>query len=223
MGRDASTWPKIDRSWTCPGIPISPFLEAEILKQCPLDALRRRELLNETVAKSHLMFDKLEADSRIGGRLSDQISLMRASRLFNFVFVATSHQMALIQEIRSYIPILDRTRADYALFLETSLAAYHTLAVKEYAALPIVDGEKQRQSPDQLWEFWERNSLEIEDWYQSAKSVAIIFTSSACAERVFALYTSLLDSSQAGAYEDRVEASVTLGFNRKQRSKLTFG
>jgi hypothetical protein len=37
---------------------------------------------------------------------------------------------------------------------------------------------------------------------------ALLVSSSACAERVFALYTSMLDSSQAGAYEDRAEASV---------------
>ena len=203
--------------------PVCPLLEAEILKGLPLpaDQARRDALLIEVASKAHLMFDKVNDDTRVGGRLFGQSQLMRAARLFNFVETSKHGIPALTTEIETYIPVLDRTRHDLVQLLVTDLKAYHTACVVEVAALDRdAAGLPVKQTPENLWAFWNRNAMNLPVWYRAAKGVAIILTSSGCAERVFALYTSVADVSQESALEDRVESSVMLKFNNKQREML---
>lgn len=206
-----------------PVLPVSRLLQIEILKSLPLptDQAAREMKLREVVLKSHPMFDKVNEDTRVGGRLFSQLQLMRAARLFNFPYVARHGLAALIYEINAAIPYLDRTREDLCQELINHLDSYHTAACGAVAALDVdAAGAHTPQTPEHLWAFWNRHEIQLPVWYKAAKSVAIIFTSSGCAERVFALYTSIFTSSQESSLEDRVESSVMFKFNTKERAKL---
>jgi hypothetical protein len=125
-------------------------------------------------------------------------------------------------------------------FLEMELVQYS-------GSFPFADGEKlQRQlrdyqkyakeylvkinrkvvdlsSPDKyhlsddLWDFWKTYCLLIPDWYEVAAEVALVFTSSACVERVFSLYEDFFGDHDKACLEDRREASIKLRFNQNQR------
>jgi hypothetical protein len=62
-----------------------------------------------------------------------------------------------------------------------------------------------------------KNYLQLPDWYAGAAEVAIIFTSSAMAERCFSLYEVMFSSHETMALEDFREASVKMTYNSNKR------
>ena len=100
--------------------------------------------------------------------------------------------------------------------------AYHSAAVAAYAAIPVdvATGLRPAQTMEQLWEFWRTHLLILPNWWCIAKRVGIMLSSSACAERLFAMYTSMFNAQQHACLEDRIEFAVTRKFNHNQRANM---
>ena len=143
---------------------FSPHVQAECAARFPNDAAAQQALLVATIAKADSTYDKLESDSRVSGRLFNQLTLFRGARVFRFDFAA--------------------------------------------------------KTMEQLWEFWRTHLLILPNWWCIAKRVGIMLSSSACAERLFAMYTSMFNAQQHACLEDRIEFAVTRKFNHNQRANM---
>ena len=173
--------------------------------------------------KAFSCFDKLGHDFRAGGRLLSQHQVMRACRWFNFLFIGRLSLDACRNEFGIISPVIPKIHAYHA-YLLTELEQYHTIATATVAQLlqanpdgvpTAIDGD----SADQLWSFWRTHTLVLPHLFQAATVVALIFTSSACVERVFSLYEGSFTSQQDQALEDRREASIMIRFNTNRRAK----
>lgn len=60
-----------------------------------------------------------------------------------------------------------------------------------------------------VWDFWRRRALKLPHWFRCACEVALVATSSASVERLFALYRQLYSDQQDSALEDRRATGVT--------------
>ena len=173
-----------------------------------------------------------KAEQLTNGRLATTLDLMRASRLCNFAFVATTNQVALTQEVKDFVGKLgfiavDLNRDDIIEKLQSELVSAGgyidqaklfmqrkdgydkiTIAGKKADDLPM---------PYEMWKFWEENELRLPNWANVSNNVALIATSSADAERGFSMYTGLISNQQKSSLEDKIEATVLIRHNETQR------
>ena len=68
-----------------------------------------------------------------------------------------------------------------------------------------------------LWAFWHDNRLKLPFWYNVAKGIALIQSSSAFMERVFSILRACLDERQEACYSDRIRASGLLKYSRGRK------
>jgi hypothetical protein len=186
--------------------PLCPCVEEVLVKLYVGSAVGRKVLLDATVLKGVDVLLKLNYDGT--HRLVETLVTMRASRLFDYCFVANTSLPTLIEEI-AHLNVLPNC-INMIEFMSTELPAYQTLAQAECAK-----DVSQRKG---LWKFWVFHELHLPFWYAcGAKYVALIQPSSGCSERVFAMTMSLFGESQASCLEDRREATVMIRMNKNWR------
>ena len=139
--------------------------------------------------------------------------VFRAARLFGFPFAANTLLIALRDEIETYFPA--------TLCLAPDTVRLACLAeLEEYKQLAIQAMQVGvEHTPNEMWEFWRINMLQLPHFFASSTDIALIMTSSACVERIFSLYVGMFSDEMCNTLEDRREASVTCKFNNNQRYK----
>ena len=76
---------------------------------------------------------------------------------------------------------------------------------------------------DLLWAFWHDNRLKLPFWYNVAKKIALIQSSSAFMERVFSIVRACLDERQeTTCYSDRIRASALPKYNGGKKIHFFF-
>ena len=174
------------------------------------DIGERNEAMRRTAAKARPVYNKLDEDlyHRVGG----EFLTFRACRLLQPNFIANNNIGAVTIELE-HLASLPHV---YVIIesLREELAAYH--AVAQNFVLPELFCER----PVAAWQFWLQHSLVLPHWFTAAREVALMFTSSASVERVFATYAHLFTDQQGQTLEDRREASVLMRYNRGRGGAL---
>ncbi len=168
------------------------------------DDAMRVLLLAQTVLKAKPMYQKLKSDS--ANRLAHTLSVMRACRIFNYLFIAKTAPDSIPEELE-HLQLLagidqrirDKIKDEFSLY--TAKSVY----------------EAAQQQPLQLWAFFVKYRFVLPNIYIGACEAALITPSSATSERVFARYTSCFDKEMGSALEDRRAASVILHMNERFR------
>lgn len=187
-------------------LPQLPKVEALLAQMFPHNQQQQRELLLATARKAEACFDKVRDDFTY--RLQGEMSLYRGCRLLQPYFVAVNNLEALEEEL-VFLEALPHVVRHIAA-LRAELPTYRALAIQ--ANIPQASIENG--SAVAGWQFWQRFALRLPAWFRAAKEVALVTTSSASVERLFAVYRQLFNEQQEGAYEDRRAASVMLKYNR---------
>ena len=195
--------------------PIAPTVREICVELAHGDAAREDQLFLETIEKAKRPYDKLDDDSRMGGRLSAQLQLFRAARILAYPFVCNAlPNAALRSEIETYfeaVPSLVDLKIDCLVESEAYQRAAHAFSNRPDAKID--------PNEEELWMFWKTHMLALPSFYAAATEMAIVFTSSACVERIFSLYVGMFNKEMNNTLEDRRAASVMLLFNSNQRVK----
>ena len=222
-------------------LPVPPSEDAsELLVVTEDDIKRVRESPEKIQARVDLMFPDhrghrveaalQKANELTNGRLLTTLDIMRASRLFNFAFVALNSPVALIAEIKKYMGLFGCIAANpnkddiiESLIKElVSADGYYEQAklfMKENYDMVTIAGKKEiyLPMPYEMWRFWKQNALLLPKWADVSNNVALIATSSADSERGFSMYSGLISNQQKSSLEDKIEATVLIRHNWTQR------
>jgi hypothetical protein len=188
------------------GVPLAPLTSAVAQRISAGNAVEHARILSDTVGKSHSAFDKMDQDSN--ERLRDTLAILRGARLFDYTFIAAQPIAAVMGEL-IHLQLHPKIAPLQASLL-AELALYHEEAV----AAAVVYANP---TPDQQWQFWRARKLILKVWYPAACTIALVMSSSACVERIFALYESMFTDEQENALQDYKSAAIMIRFNTNQR------
>jgi hypothetical protein len=130
---------------------------------------------------------------------------------------ASSRTPKLLEELSNY----QAFAKEYVIFLaEKKTAEASAKAAKSAKKSSSEDKETEDNSKvgsDDWWSFRRKYCLQLATWYEVATEVALVFTSSACVERVFSLYDTYFGGHDKNCLEDRIEVSMQTRFNEIHR------
>ena len=165
-------------------------------------------IIRQNAIKLLPIYQKMQYDSN--NRLARTLRIFRATRLFNYKFIASQNIITLQQELVHLLNI----QICYSTGEESYLNE-----LKEYKRLS--DLEMQAEDDDQvdISAFWLRYSLTLPIWFLASRDVGLIAPSSASLERAFSLLTQGFNDQQDAALEDYKATSVIIRFNNIWRTR----
>ena len=177
------------------------------------DENNQHQLLLDTARKAEPTFNKLLHD--IEHRIAADILAYRACRLVQPGFIAVNTLDALEEELLhlNSLPHL----AQRIPMLTAELPAYKAIVNNAN----IQDVQLIHDGAKIAWTFWRRNALRLPEWFHAACEVALVATSSASVERIFAVHRQVFTDQQEMTLEDRRASCVMIRYNRaKENSNL---
>ena len=178
-------------------LPITDVMLKELI---PIEA-DRVEKLKGLIKKVAPLYQKMIFDTN--NRMDSTLNMLRACRILNYKFFASTSLNALIEEIEqlqripSCITVMQKMREE--------LVSYRQIASLEISkpALEQMD----------VWTLWKSNALSLPNYFIAACTVALVPPSSAVCERLFARLFMGFGDDQESAMEDYKAASTIMRFN----------
>ena len=188
------------------------FLNFTIVQYLPLTDGMLKEVITlevdrgpklvEWIKKVVPLRQKMSFDTK--NRMDSTLNILRACRMLNYKFIASTPQNALTEEIEQ----LQRIPCCILMMKELRVE------IVSYRIRATLEIRKPALEQTDLWTFWTRNALILPNYFIVACTVALIPPSSAVCERLFARLVMGFGDDQESALEDYKATSTMMRFNK---------